>query len=45
MSNLAKLKAGIDTKCVGKLKPATVDLSKLSSVVHNEAVKKLFMIN
>ena len=43
--NLAKLKAEVDKIDVGKLKAAPVDLAKLSDVVNNEVVEKLFMIN
>ena len=39
-SNLAKLKAEVNKIYVDKLKTVPVDLSKLSNVVNNEAVKK-----
>ena len=44
-SNLAMLKAEVDKIDIDKLKTAPVDLSKLSYVVNNEVVEKLFMIN
>ena len=43
--NLAKLKAEVDKIDVEKLKTVPVDLSKLSDVVKNEVIKKLYMIN
>ena len=39
-SNLAKLKAEVDKKDVGKLKTVPVDLNKLSNVVNNEVVER-----
>ena len=39
-SNLANLKAKIDKIDTGKLKPVPADLSKLSTVINNEVVKK-----
>ena len=44
-SNWANLKAEIDKIDVDKLKTVPVDLSKLSNVVNNDVVKKLYMIN
>ena len=44
-SNLAMLKAEVDKIDIDKLKTAPVDLSKLSYVVNNDVVEKLFMIN
>ena len=43
-SNLAKLKAVVDKIDVEKLKTAPTELNKLSNVVDNEVVKKLYMI-
>ena len=43
--NLANLKTEVDKLDIDKLVPVPVDLSKLSDVVKNDAVKKLFMIN
>ena len=39
-SDLASLKAKVDKTDVDKLKPVPADLSKLSNVVNNDAVKK-----
>ena len=44
-SNLASLKTEVDKLDIEKLVPVPVDLSKLSDVVKNDAVKKLCMIN
>ena len=44
-TNLANLKTEVDKSDIDKLVPVPVDLSKLSDVVKNDAVKKLFMIN
>ena len=44
-SNLAELKAAVEKINLAKLKSVPVDLSKLSNVVNNEAVKKLYTIN
>ena len=43
--NLAGLKTEVDKLDIGKLVPVPVDLSKLSDVVKNDVVKKLYMIN
>ena len=40
-SNLASLKAEVDKLDIDKLKPVSVDLSKLSDVVKNDVVKKI----
>ena len=42
--NLAGLKAEIDKLDIEKLVPVPVDLSKLSDVVKNDVVKKVYMI-
>ena len=44
-SNLASLKTEVDKLDIDKLAPVPVHLSKLSDVVRNYVVKKLFMIN
>ena len=44
-SNLASLKTEVDKLDIDKLVPVPVDLSKLSDVVKNDVVKKLYMIN
>ena len=44
-TNLASLKTEVDKLDIDKLAPVPVDLSKLSDVVKNDVVKKLFMIN
>ena len=44
-SNLAKLKAKVDKIDLDKLKTVSVDFSKLSNIVNNEAVEKKFIIN
>ena len=42
---LASLKTEVDKVDIDKLAPVTVDLIKLSDVVKNDVLKKLFMIN
>ena len=44
-SNFGKLKAEVDEIDIYKLRTVPDDLSKLSNVVNNEVVKKMFMIN
>ena len=44
-TNLASLKTEIYKLDIDKLVPVPVDLSQLSDVVKNDAVKKLSMIN
>ena len=44
-SNLASLKTEVDKLDTNKLVPVPVDLSKLSDVVKNQLLKKLYMIN
>ena len=44
-TNLANLKTEVDKLDIEKLAPVPVYLSKLSEVVKNDVVKKLFMIN
>ena len=44
-TNLAGLKTEVDKLDIDKLAPVPVDLSKLSDVVKNDVVKKLYMIN
>ena len=44
-TNLASLKTEFDKLDIDKLAPAPVDLSKLSDVVKNDVVKKMYMIN
>ena len=44
-TNLASLKTEVDKLDVDKLAPVPVDFSKLSDVVKNDVVKKLFIIN
>ena len=44
-TNLTSLKIEVDKSDNDKLAPVSVDLSKLSDVVKNNVVKKLFMIN
>ena len=44
-TNLASLKTKVDILDINKLAPVPVDLSKLSDVVQNDVVKKLFMTN
>ena len=43
--NLASLKTEVDKLDIDKLAQIPVDLSKLSDVVKNTVVKKLYMIN
>ena len=43
-TNLANLKTEVDKLDIGKLVPVLTDLSKLSNVVKNDVVKKLYMI-
>ena len=44
-TNLAGLKTDVNELDIDKLAPVPVDLSKLSNVVRNDVVKKMFMIN
>ena len=44
-TNLANLKTEVNKLDIDKLAPVPVDLSKLSGIVKNGIVKKLFMIN
>ena len=44
-SNLASLKTEVDKLDIDKLVPVAVDLNKLSDVVKNDVVKKLYMTN
>ena len=44
-NNLANLKTKVDKLDIDKLAPVPLDLSKLSDVVKNDAVKKMCMIN
>ena len=44
-TNLAGLKTEVDKSDIDKLVPIPADLSKLSNVVKNDVVKKLYMIN
>ena len=44
-TNLANLKTEVDKLDIDKLVPVPTDLSKLSNVVKNDVVKKLYMIN
>ena len=44
-TNLASLKTEVDKLDIDKLVPVPVDVSKLSDVVKNDVVEKLFMIN
>ena len=44
-TSLASLKTEVDKLDIGKLAPVPLDLSKLSDVVKNDVIKKLFMIN
>ena len=44
-TNLANLKTEVDKLDIHKLVPVSTDLSKLSDVVKNDVVKKLYMIN
>ena len=44
-TNLANLKTEVDKLDIDKLVPVPTDLSKLSNVVKNDVVKKLYIIN
>ena len=44
-TNLVSLKTEVDKLDIDKLVPIPVDLSKLSDVVKNDVVKKLYIIN
>ena len=44
-SNLVLLKFEVDKIDIDKLKPIPADLIKLSNVVNNNVLKKLFVIN
>ena len=44
-TNLANLEIEIDKLDIDKLVPVPTDLSKLSNVVKNDVVKKLYMIS
>ena len=44
-TNLATLKTEVDKLGIDKLVPVPTDLSKLSNVVKNDVVKKLYMIS
>ena len=44
-TDLASLKTEVDKLDVDKLAPVLADFSKLSDVVKNDLVKKLFIIN
>ena len=44
-SNLVSLKTEADKLDIDKLVPVPVDLSKLSDVLKNDVVKKLYLIN
>ena len=44
-TNLASLKTNVNKLDIDKLVPVPVDLSKLSDVVKDDAVKKLYIIN
>ena len=44
-TNLTSSKTEVDKLDIDKLAPVPVDLHKLSDVVKNDVVKKLFMIN
>ena len=43
--DLSSLKTEVDKLDIDKLVPVPVDLSKLSDVVKNDVVKKLYIIN
>ena len=45
IANLANLKTEVNKLDIDKLAPVPIDLSKLSDVVKNDVVKKLYMIN
>ena len=44
-TNLSSLKTDIDRLDIDKLVPISNDLSKLSNIVKNDVVKKLYIIN
>ena len=44
-TNLASLKTEVDKLDIDKLVPIPTDLSKLSNVVKNDVIKKMYMIN
>ena len=44
-TSLANLKTEVDKLDIDKLLPVPVDLSKLSDVLKNDVVKKMYMIN
>ena len=44
-ANLANLKTEVDKLDIDKLVPIPTDLSKLSNVVKNDVIKKMYMIN
>ena len=44
-TNLTSLKTEVDKLDIDKLTPVPVDLSKLSDIVKNDVVKKLWIIN
>ena len=44
-TNLANLKTEVDKLDIDKLAPVPTDLNKLSNVVKNDVVRKLYMIN
>ena len=44
-TNLANLKTEVDKLDIDKLAPVPVDLIKLSDVVKNDVVKKLYIMN
>ena len=44
-TNLASLKTKVDKLDIDKLVPIPVNLSKLSDVIKNDVVKKIYMIN
>ena len=44
-TNLTSLKTDVDKLDIDKLVPVPVDFSKLSNVVKNDVVKKMYLIN
>ena len=44
-TNIANLKTEVDKLDIDKLAPVPTDLNKLSNVVKNDVVRKLYMIN
>ena len=44
-TNLPNLKTEVDKLDIDKLVPVPTDLSKLSNVVKNDVIKKMYMIN